>query len=311
MHKLIALTLFIAGPAIADDDPRKLAESGWKAYQQHDLATAEKLTRQAIATTVDANVKAAALYNLGRVLEDRNDRPGAIAAYKQSLELRRNSVVREQLRTLDASAADALDTLRPSALDGPFGSVDAFCKQKLADASADDRAQCASATNLAPKTPTKLAAPVQAIQLASRSEGLLLSIEVDGRWYVQELSPLDNPNCTVAAATLDGITTHGVALELSYRHSGNCALRDRSWTYREHDIVVLGVGASHKPSGTQIVVDMTEAVDGKTTMNWARKLTWNRDGSLDVAITRSTGSTEGATPDDTDDVKGHHALVFP
>src|SRR5262249_7685100 len=151
MRMLTVWLLLASSPAYADDDPKQLAEAGWTAFQKHDLDKAEKLTRQAIAATSDTELRGAELYNLGRILEDRKDKPGAIAAYKQSLAARRNGTVRDRLGTLDPAAAAELDAFKAEPLQGPFASLEAYCKHWLSgDALKDYLDQCAAPKLLKP-----------------------------------------------------------------------------------------------------------------------------------------------------------------
>ena len=297
--------LLAVAPAYADD-PRKLAESGWTAYQRHDLEKAEKLTRQAIAAATDPAVKAAALYNLGRVLEDRKDKAGATAAYKQSLELRHNATVREQLRTLDAAAADAADVIRPTAMDGPFPSFAEWCKKQ--------NATCHAGSSKRPRTPLKLPATIRALDMWDLDDGMALVVVVDGSWYVQALHPWDaSEHCSITESSFDGAIVHGRALEVAYTFHSNCDRREAEWKSQERAMVVVGIGPSNKPSATpDIIVAMTETTNDKTSLDWLRTPTWNKDGSLDIALARARGDSQSVSPgDDNEDVKGHHALAFP
>jgi hypothetical protein len=298
-------------PADVTADARALAERGWSAYQKHDLATAEQLTRQAIAGATDDNIKAAAFYNLGRVLEDRKDRVGAIDAYKASIALRANKTVRERLRTLDSKAADALQS---TAMEGPFASLRAWCDQRVVNQPTDaDANQCAAA-ELISRTIVKLPSPFQNLGVRSLGTGsAILEAKVGGKWYFDELRPYEGTlQCSVTAAKLDNVTMHGAAIEVAYRFEGSCRLRETEWTYDERSIVIVGLGASKTPSSSpSVVVAMTETTAGRKTMDWLRKPTWNGDGSIDIAIVRSSGTTQDASVDDTEDVRGHHALTFP
>ncbi|HUJ63081.1 MAG TPA: tetratricopeptide repeat protein [Kofleriaceae bacterium] len=304
------LALLILSPQLAHaDDARKLAETGWTAYQHHDLEQAEKLTRQAIAAATDSNVKAAALYNLGRVLEDRKDKAGAIDAYKQSLALRGNGVVRDRLRTLDAGAADALDALKPTAMQGPFDSFDAWCVRR----DPSTAKECATATSI-PYTLSKLPSPIASVELrALDQDAAAVVVKLGGKLYIDELHTYEDTNhCTVTSTAMDGTKPHGSLVEVDVRFAGNCDLREDSWTYRERALAVIAVGPGRVPYATPgFVVDMTETMNGKKVMDWARTVTWNKDGSIDVAIARAIGTTQDASVDDTEDVRGHHALAFP
>jgi tetratricopeptide (TPR) repeat protein len=82
-----------------------LAELGWAAYLAGDLDKARRNTELAIAGDASDRTRGAALYNLGRILEDRGDKDGAAAAYQRSLALRPNDVVQQRLGGLTAAGA--------------------------------------------------------------------------------------------------------------------------------------------------------------------------------------------------------------
>lgn len=98
---------FTAALAIDPNDAATLAELGWAAYLAGDLASAQRHTERAIAGDASDRTRGAALYNLGRILEDRGERDGAAAAYRRSLQLRPNDVVQGRLAALTGAGADA------------------------------------------------------------------------------------------------------------------------------------------------------------------------------------------------------------
>jgi len=125
-----ATAAFERAAALRPGDAAVLSELGWSAYQAKDLTRAEQATRAAIAAAKDyasQRVKAASLYNLGRILEDKGQRPGAVEAYLGSLALRPSRTVREQLAKLDPQAALDADPLKPVAMLGPFATFEATC----------------------------------------------------------------------------------------------------------------------------------------------------------------------------------------
>jgi hypothetical protein len=58
----------------------------------------------------------------------RADRPGAIAAYVESLGWRPTRTVREQLAKLDPARAAEMDPLKPVPMLGPFARLEDFCR---------------------------------------------------------------------------------------------------------------------------------------------------------------------------------------
>jgi tetratricopeptide (TPR) repeat protein len=98
---------FTAALKLDPNHAAALAELGWAAYLAGDLDAARRHTEQAIAGDASDRTRGAALYNLGRILEDRNDKDGAAAAYQRSLGLRPNEVVQKRLTDLTTAGADA------------------------------------------------------------------------------------------------------------------------------------------------------------------------------------------------------------
>lgn len=101
------VTAFTAALKVDPNHPAALAELGWAAYLAGDLAAAQRHTERAIASEAPDRTRGAALYNLGRILEDRGDKDGAAAAYQRSLQLRPNDVVTQRLAGLTSAGADA------------------------------------------------------------------------------------------------------------------------------------------------------------------------------------------------------------
>lgn len=122
------------------NDQAALTDQGWSAFLLGSLDRAEAITRKALAIDSDGRRKAAAAYNLGRILEQRGDKPGAIAAYVQSLDWRPTRTVRERLATLDPAKAAEADPLKPVPMLGPFAKPEAFCQTP----NRQDRGPCPS-----------------------------------------------------------------------------------------------------------------------------------------------------------------------
>jgi tetratricopeptide (TPR) repeat protein len=111
------------------DDPRVLNELGVALRETGDLARAETVCRDA-AKAEAAELRAAALYNLGRVLERRGQAEAAIAAYQDSLRIRHTRAVRERLVALDPMATSEVTRTHP--LDGPVASIEDWCNSQKA-----------------------------------------------------------------------------------------------------------------------------------------------------------------------------------
>src|SRR5262245_6039844 len=81
-------------------DDRALSELGWAALQAGDYDAAEKASADSVRVSSTPEVKAASLYNLGRVAEAKNDKDRAAALYADSLVLRPNKTVVKRLVAL-------------------------------------------------------------------------------------------------------------------------------------------------------------------------------------------------------------------
>jgi tetratricopeptide (TPR) repeat protein len=234
MRAVIAVLLIsVAVPALADDsNARKLVEDGWRAYKKHDLDRAEQLTRQALLSVSDPAVKGAALYNLGRVLEDRNDKAGAIAAYRESLGVRRNATVRARLATLEAAAAASFDAFTPRPLQGPFADWQAYCDTLFPNAKPEPR-DCLAVRPEDPEKPFKLAAPMEEVKLVQLPfQGDKLLVKLGGQLYVAELHPyVIHGRCFTERLTFDGVTAParwGAGSGTSNRPSSSASVHRRS-----------------------------------------------------------------------------------
>lgn len=126
-----ARTAFEQAVAAYPEGAAALSELGWAAYRLHDLPAAEKVTRKAITRSATPKLRAASLYNLGKILTEKGDKPGAVQAYRESWQARENPVVLAALKALDPQAA-ALTWPTLSALEGPLkpGSTEAAAIQK-------------------------------------------------------------------------------------------------------------------------------------------------------------------------------------
>ena len=85
-------------------DDRALSELGWAAFQAGDHAKAEKANADSVRVSSQPELKAASLYNLGRVAEARDDKDRAAALYADSLALRPNKTVVKRLVALGKPA---------------------------------------------------------------------------------------------------------------------------------------------------------------------------------------------------------------
>jgi tetratricopeptide (TPR) repeat protein len=165
LHKE-ALAAFRACLQTAPDDAYVESEIAAEALQLKDLELAEKSARAAVAHAgADPKPKAAALYDLGRVAEERHDMKAAIQAYSDSLAERSSAVVVRRLRALDPTAAAKLEKLVPTPLDGPYESFGEACKEHIAeDSKAAVEEFQKEYTRAYPKAPEKLAEKTRAYE---------------------------------------------------------------------------------------------------------------------------------------------------
>jgi tetratricopeptide (TPR) repeat protein len=122
-----------------------LAELGWALYLSGELAKAERATRQAITAATQDRTRGAALYNLGRIHEDRGEKDEAALAYQRSLTLRPNDTVSARLTALEsAGAAPAAHECDVVAHSGrpPFDLCAAFIAKLPADPELFSESRC-------------------------------------------------------------------------------------------------------------------------------------------------------------------------
>lgn len=120
-----AMARFKHALAAHPEDAAALSELGWAAFQAGQLDEAAQATTRAVVAAKDPRLKAASLYNLGRIAEQRQDLAGARKAYEESLTLRKNTVVRARLAALTGGTAGAEFHGVPGQL---FADLNAYCR---------------------------------------------------------------------------------------------------------------------------------------------------------------------------------------
>ena len=102
------IAAFQSALKIDPNHPSALAELGWAAFLGDELDLAERSTQRALDSSAASDrTRGAALYNLGRILEEKDDKVGATTAYTRSLRLRPNDIVAERLAVLEGEGATA------------------------------------------------------------------------------------------------------------------------------------------------------------------------------------------------------------
>lgn len=85
-------------------DARVLAEIGWAAFGDKDLARAKSSTSEALAHTSDSRLRAQILYTRGRAHEEGGDKEAAKKDYAESLSLRDNADVAKHYAAVGGKA---------------------------------------------------------------------------------------------------------------------------------------------------------------------------------------------------------------
>jgi tetratricopeptide (TPR) repeat protein len=275
-----AVRAFQEAVTAAPEDATALSELGLAAFKANDLKLAEQASRKSVTLATSPQLRAASLYNLGRVQEARGEKVAAIDSYRRSLEDRPNKIVRERLLGLDPKAAAASDPVAPQPMLGPFATLAEFCKttQQRDECSArSDQDSTSHSTFTCDEKPAgKLAAPTAPYRAAfafetrcveSGTDNTLttmnLAVEVGGKlWIVPALEESLETMRQSENADLDGLEVKDVvpggAPELLVRTESSFTYRGMSSSTSKR-LRIVGLGASKKPSATgAILVELSE-----------------------------------------------------
>jgi hypothetical protein len=317
-----AIRAFQACVAIAPDDAACAGELGWTAYLAKDLVLAESATRQALAGTGSPALRGAALYNLGLIEEAKRDQPAAIAAYRESLQVRPNGVVRAALAKLAPDVAAAFDPFKPVALAGPFSSIEAYCATTPKTTPEEYTCSCgADDTKAAART---LPPGILQVESVTRGCGAAatesgqtdygIAVKVASGWYAGVVATVHQNRFCMDTMVLAGVTASpGKAALARFAITGECAGGNGGTKWTEQALVAIG-GA--KPSATPLIVVTRHETDSdtpydaskvsRTRTDIALEPAWAADGSLTL-----TGKTTGLDQGEASNILGEHALVFP
>ena len=131
------ISLYEKALAIRPGDPRLLVELGWAAFLKGDLDRAAQATQQGLIGASDPKAEGSALYNLGRIAEQRGDKAEAARRYRASLAVRPNAIVDKRLNGLGVEATAALADEEASSelgpLAGPLPSLQEICEALVAE----------------------------------------------------------------------------------------------------------------------------------------------------------------------------------
>lgn len=81
--------------------PTALGEMGWAYFKKKELEKAESFTAQALEVSTKKNQLGMFLYNMGRISEERGNKPRALRYYRDSLAKRDNKVVKGRVTKLE------------------------------------------------------------------------------------------------------------------------------------------------------------------------------------------------------------------
>lgn len=136
---------FIEALKLDPNDSRVLSELGFAALLDGQLERAQRATLDSLRFAQDSKLKGAALYNLGRIAEAKDDKEGAASYYTRSLEIRPdNKIVTQRLAALKvdaptaapASSACGFDIITPTDAKAPLKSLcQVYVKDGLVDPS--------------------------------------------------------------------------------------------------------------------------------------------------------------------------------
>lgn len=249
----------------APKDAQLLSELGWQWFLAHDLPHALEATNAAVSAATTPAVKAASLYNLGRIKEALGKRDEAVSAYAESLSWRPlNPTVLRRLADLDPKKAAELDpdrlVVHEGPLEGPFPSIAAWCGQ-LRDGECGASLKDDESLIAGPHEPAALRPPYQAVAVFVVDEpddtvgDCALAVQLASGWYVRRVVEAcrDGGVFSRPETLILEITTEPGApgpeifwvLRVNFSYRNNV---DKEEPEPEKYLITCGVGPSGKPS---------------------------------------------------------------
>jgi len=250
-----AIAKLDAALAIVEGDATALSELGWAALQAGDLERAEQATTRSIAAAENPKLKAASLYNLGRIEEERGNKEAATKAYADSLALRPNATVEKRLAALEKREIRDLLTPQPTA--GPYAHFEDVCVQPDPEPAAKPGCPIRIGHELAAP-----AAPLEAVRtlrlLSEPDENVWeytdceLAIQTGGKWYfATPVECNDGPGYTeVEAIELVRQDSGAPVVRIDYHNNLSSNYAD----YNDELSVFCSVGQSGTPHCTPGIV---------------------------------------------------------
>ena len=238
-----AIKAFRAALEARPGDPAALSELSWVAFTQKDLTGARKAAEQSIAGTRDPIIKASSLYNLGKVEEAEGNKDAAVAAYRESFQLRQHPAVKKRLVALGAEVPESV--WQATAMEGPYETIAGFCdKRGISNTEWDGSDYCNPELDSAGfDTLPPWATEAGAFESYTEDDDLPqvnLAVKTAGGWYV---APSWEQRGNRYDWQIQQIDVVGERWAIRHKnHEGRFAYEDRNV------FTVCGIGASKKPS---------------------------------------------------------------
>ncbi|MBN1612745.1 MAG: hypothetical protein JW940_39345 [Polyangiaceae bacterium] len=188
-------------------DAGALAELGYAAYFAKDLDLAETATRAALghAGIYQNELRGAALYNLGLILEASGRKTEAILSYSESFLQRPSTAAKTRLTALDPVASESVLAFRGHSLHGPIPTLFELCRDpevtlcSIPDAPEGFEPLLAGPSSLPPQPPYR---DIRVVGTRSGPFGShALAIRTSAGWYTHGLF---GTNMAVTGASSSG-----------------------------------------------------------------------------------------------------------
>jgi hypothetical protein len=262
-----AVAAFERARAAVPGDAVAASELGWALFHRGELASAEQATLASIARASAPRLKAASLYNLGRIREAQGDAPSAADAYRTSLALRPSETVRTRLAALGGAVAAAQGPLSPAPLPGPFADLGDWCEAQN-QRSPDSLVTCDATRSGLAAGPDRIGSPprpLAEVRLVAMTGALddvtcLLALRTAAGWWIHDGIPCETPtpggrDWAAGLALADDTASRTPRIVgrflLSYTRDEEVADDEDAGGHQcEEVVVVCGVGRSGRPSCT-------------------------------------------------------------
>lgn len=257
------------------EDAPALSELGLALLAARDLVQAEQVTRRAVAAA-SGNLKAASLYNLGLVLEEKGDKAGAVEAFKQSLAARQNKVVYRRLAKLDPAAAAASippDTVEVAPMQGPLPNLATFAKKESPESDCDIE-KGKEVIRIKPVASPYLEARIFPIGQGCSFDGYgedlryFLAVRLSDGWYVsaKEIAEFNHSlffdrkikyletvfRDVIVGGVPEIVVRYRVNYSNLYRHGASALDPKLDEEWESEELILASIGASGKPSNMTI-----------------------------------------------------------